>query len=479
MKSKNKLILSVSLLLICGFLLTSLTSYFVSLSALRDQIDQNELPLTSDNIYSQIQRDLLRPLFISSLMASDTFLREWVMQGEQDSDKMTRYLKEIMSRYGTFTSFFVSDRTRTYYHADGILKQVKADEPRDAWYFRVRQMEQDHEINIDPDLANKDSLTVFINYRVTDYDGNFIGAAGVGLTISAVKQLIDSYQRDFHRTIFFSDPAGNITLSSHDFTGQNSQLNQLEGLGALQASILGHEQGSWRYERDHETRHLNSRFIPEFGWYLLVEQSEEPLLRRIRATLVGNLILCAAITAVVLLLNNWTICRYQRRLENMALTDKLTGACNRHAFDMLLEQTFKDYQRNPAPLSLLLFDLDNFKQINDQYGHLAGDCTLQQVVTIAQGCLRQADILTRWGGEEFLVLLKNCPAENALATAEKIRRALQSTIIQYEQNRLHVTASFGISQCRAGETTDALLSRMDQALYIAKQNGKNRSELLA
>ena len=209
---KNKLILIVSLLLITGFLATSLASYFASRSSLRSQITKKELPLTSDTIYSEIQRDLLRPIFISSLMANDTFLRDWVIQGEKDEEQIVRYLRAIHNNYNTFTSFFVSEQTKTYYQAKGILKKVSQNQARDDWYFRVRSMKPDYEINVDPDMANRDSMTIFINYRVFDYDKNFIGATGVGLKVCAVKDLIKKYQKSFDRNIYFIDKKGTITL---------------------------------------------------------------------------------------------------------------------------------------------------------------------------------------------------------------------------------------------------------------------------
>lgn len=96
----------LAVLLVVGFLFTSIISYFVAKKSLSEQIAGSTLPLTSDNIYSEIQQDLLRPIFISSLMAHDTFVRDWVLGGETDSDKMTRFLSEIQKRYGTVTSFF-------------------------------------------------------------------------------------------------------------------------------------------------------------------------------------------------------------------------------------------------------------------------------------------------------------------------------------------------------------------------------------
>jgi len=224
---KAKLMAAVGALLVAGFLITSLASYFVSRKSLRAEISLNELPLTSDNIYSEIQRDLLSPIFISSLMASDTFLRDWVMAGEIDETQITRYLKEIKTRYNTFTSFFVSEKTRTYYHFDGILKQVSEKEERDAWYFRVRDMKENYEINLDPDLANKDTMTIFINYRVFDYDHRYIGATGVGLTIRAVNERIENYQEKYKRTIYFVDKNGDIKLTGQGFDKSITNISHL------------------------------------------------------------------------------------------------------------------------------------------------------------------------------------------------------------------------------------------------------------
>lgn len=103
--SQRSLIFTLLLLLACGFLATSLLSYFASRSAIRDGIINTELPLTSDTVYSEIQKDLIRPVLIASMMAQDTFLRDWVLSGEQDTARMTRYLGEIMGKQDTFTSF--------------------------------------------------------------------------------------------------------------------------------------------------------------------------------------------------------------------------------------------------------------------------------------------------------------------------------------------------------------------------------------
>ncbi|MBU1709896.1 MAG: cache domain-containing protein, partial [Proteobacteria bacterium] len=293
---KNKLVAAISVLLVTGFLITSLASYFVSRASLRSEISHNELPLTSDNIYSEIQRDLLPPVFISSLMATDTFLRDWLLSGEIQEQQITKYLKEIKTKYNTFTSFFVSEKTRNYYHADGVLKKVSPDEKRDEWYFRVREMTADYEINVDPDLANKDAMTIFINYRVFDYDGNYIGATGVGLTVSAVKKLIEVYQQKYNRTIYFVDRSGEIKLAGSDFDNTVRNISQFEHSSLFTDRLGLKSESSFTYKKVGQVVHTNIRYIKEFEWYLVVEQPEKETIKQIFITLIINLVICVAIT---------------------------------------------------------------------------------------------------------------------------------------------------------------------------------------
>lgn len=312
---KITFVTTVSLLLSAGFLFTTLMSYFTSREALRSEIRDTELPLTSDNIYSEIQRDLIHPVVISSLMASDTFVRDWVMAGEKDQTQLIRYLKEVKEKYGTYSSFFVSDKSRIYYYADGILKKVDPEEPRDRWYFRVREMKDDYEINLDPDLANKDAMTVFINHRVFDFDGKFMGTTGVGITVSAVKKLIESYQEKYGRTVYFVDKAGEIKLTGSGFDQSLKNISQLDHHGVYDELLKNGSEGSFSYRGDGRTVQGNIRYIDEWGWYLVVEKSEQQVTAGIYRMLIISLLVCAVVTIVITMLVNSSITKYQKRIE--------------------------------------------------------------------------------------------------------------------------------------------------------------------
>jgi diguanylate cyclase (GGDEF)-like protein len=470
---RRRLILVLWAVLTAGFMAVSLIGYQVSKQAIRAALIAQDLPLTSSNIYSEIQKDLVRPVLISSTMAHDTFVRDWVLRGEQNVQEMARYLKEIKERHGAFSSFFVSEKTGRYYTGEGLLKRVSPREPRDAWYYRVQGLSEDYEINVDPDLANNDALTIFINYRVFDYGGKYMGATGIGLTVDAVRRLIADYQQRFNRTIYFVDSQGKIVVLGNRIN-RNPDLRATPGLGGQVGRILDEKRGSYQYERDGDNHVLHVNYLPELKWYLFVEQNETLALADIRQTLYINLGISLLITFIVVFFIHRALMHYQWRLEEMASTDSLSGLLNRHAYGILIGKLMAEYRRDPKPLSVLMADLDYFKTINDQHGHQAGDVVLAAVAKILQDGLRESDLAVRWGGEEFLLVLKGCDLVEAHRIAENLRQAIMRQPVRFQNKEIALTVSIGASQFTGNETPDQLVDRADIALYRAKAEGRNR-----
>lgn len=305
-----------------GFSVTSILSYQVSRSAIHDGIVRNQLPLVGDNVYSEIQRDLLRPVFISSVMAQDAFLRDWVLDGENGETQVRRFLKEIQDRYQTVTSFFVSDKTKTYYHSSGVLKTIDSEAERDAWYFALKDMDADFKIDVDFDAANSDAVTIFVNYKMRDYEGNFIGVTGVGLTVSAVGQLIKRYQDRFQRRIYFAEMSGKIVLPTPKAADIRKDVRKISGLKNHADQILSKNQSNVRYEADGATIFVAARYIPELNWVLVVEQSDATAVGGLRNTLYINLAISLFVTLVVLALTLFAINTFSAALVKAAKTEK-------------------------------------------------------------------------------------------------------------------------------------------------------------
>lgn len=477
--NKYRLLTWLSALLVIGFLTTSIASYIVSRDTIRRDIAEQGLPLTGDSIYSEIQKGVLQPTFISSLMAHNSFLRDWILDGEKDTDQIARYLAEVKQKYGTVTSFLVSERSHKYYYGAGMLKSVDATQERDTWFFRVRDMQKPFEINVDYDLANSDTVTIFVNYRVLDYKGNFIGATGVGLTLDTLTHTIDAAQQRFNRSIYFVTPDGKIIAAGKAKNAPQGSIYQLPGIASIATQIINRSTipTQLQYQQDHATVLVNSRFIPELGWYLVVSQNEREAVKPLLRVFVMNLAISAVVTLLVLMITLFAVNRFRCRLENAAAIDAMTGLLNRQAFEFIFAQTRAEARRKQQALSMILIDIDLFKLINDNHGHLAGDDVIRGVAAMIRAAVRDNDVISRWGGEEFLLLLKDCPLEQALAIAEKLRQTIAGHRFCFDGGQVSVSVSMGAAGYAAEETLTGLFSRADAALYRAKTGGRNRVEI--
>ena len=157
-----------------------------------------------------------------------------------------------------------------------------------------------------------------------------------------------------------------------------------------------------------------------------------------------------------------------------SVRDPLTGVNNRTSFREVLDREVELAHRHGTPLSLIMIDVDRFKAINDQHGHAAGDVALKSIARCMLECIRDSDILFRYGGEEFCIALSNTNLAGARKLAERVRRALEILVVRASGKRLHVTASLGVAALAAGDDSEHLVEKADESLYRAKALGRNR-----
>lgn len=166
--------------------------------------------------------------------------------------------------------------------------------------------------------------------------------------------------------------------------------------------------------------------------------------------------------------------RALEQIRHLATHDELTGLVNRRRMTELMEAEWQRCQRNDRPLILALLDLDHFKHINDTHGHGAGDQVLQTFALAVQAVLRSTDVLARWGGEEFVLMLYDTDPASARPLLERVRASVQARQTRAAGRTLQVTVSIGLAVGRAGEGPEQILERADEALYQAKAAGRNR-----
>jgi diguanylate cyclase (GGDEF)-like protein len=163
-----------------------------------------------------------------------------------------------------------------------------------------------------------------------------------------------------------------------------------------------------------------------------------------------------------------------RDLAKLAFLDAATQVANRRYLDQQILQQLDQHSECGTPFGIMLADLDEFKKINDTYGHVNGDAALVTVVKTLSGCLRASDVLGRWGGDEFLVILPGITKDILVETSERCRALVAHSTVPVEGAQIQLTISVGAAMDTLGDSPESLLHRADQHLYNSKQSGRNR-----
>lgn len=473
MHLKHKVVVLISVLLLSVSVGSSFFNHMIDVQNTQEQLKKTSLPLSVDNIYTEVQQRMIEPLLVSSMMANDTFLKDWVIGGESDEKAVTKYLREIQEKYEVFTTFFVSSLTHHYYHPKGLIDTVNEDNSEDDWFFDFKKSEQTHEINLDYNKNLDHSLIMFINYKVEDYMDEFIGAAGIGIKLFNLEEMLSAFKEKYRYDVYFLDTNGEIVLYSKNLD-KRGNIGIIDGLKEVQEEIFNAKNIQVEYQNKNGEYLLNAKYIEKLKLYLFVEINKKEYMDDLWETFYLNLVISILITILVTLIILYTVNIYQRQLEELASEDGLTKLSNRRTFNEYFEKIFRLYKRSIKHISLILMDVDDFKTINDTMGHLSGDKVLIRIAEILKENFRTSDMIARWGGEEFAILLVDTNKEDAINLAEKLRHAIMEDDVLQTLCEQPLTASLGVGELGNRDSQDGLLSRVDQAMYDAKMNGKNK-----
>ncbi|WP_111978008.1 sensor domain-containing diguanylate cyclase [Algibacillus agarilyticus] len=453
----------------------SLTSvnYYASMDLTHTQLKNSALPLTVDNIYTEIQKQIIEPNLIASMMAHDTFMKDWLANEESDTEQVVKYLDTIQNKYQMFATFLVSEKTQNYYSAAGLLEKINKDNAHNQWYFSFKQTPEAQEINIDKNAHMGPSLVMFINHKIFDNDFHMIGATGVGLKTSYINDMLKQFRLSYHFNVYFINEQGQVIISELDSHSIN-HINEVPELKQIKSDLISKGSQLFEYERQGERIILNRKYIPELDLYLLVEAKMNDFTKEVKETFYFNIVISLLLTLAITLIILIYVRNIHRKLNQLADNDQLTGLPNRRFFNRGLAHAMQLKKRNNINLSVLFLDLDNFKKINDTQGHDVGDEVLKRVAKLLDNTTRGTDFAARWGGEEFVILLFNSNAEGAAISAEKLGKAIEQDQALFDLVGHQVTISLGVTAVQDDDDIDAIIKRVDGALYKAKAAGKNQ-----
>lgn len=286
-------------------------------------------------------------------------------------------------------------------------------------------------------------------------------------------------QNSYLQTVLDTSPDVIVITNGKNIIGANQRFFDLFQYPSLDAFKKKHDCICEYFEQVNDVHYLQDKHINGVLWpyYLLTHQNEE---HKVQITLQGQKLffsikvrrIKSSEEKLLVELSDITEVEKQKKsFEKIATTDKLTGIANRFQFDLLSHQAIKNAQRYGEPLSLIMFDIDWFKKINDTYGHDVGDEVLQNVTGLIRARVRESDIFARWGGEEFVIMLLNSDP----VQAHNIAQTLRSCIDEHHFSTVgHLSASFGVTTLRSNDTAHSFFKRADNNLYLAKQGGRNR-----
>jgi hypothetical protein len=279
--------------MIGGFAFVSVFNFRTARSSITNEIVSSSLPLMRENIYSEIQKDFMPSLNIASVMATDSFLRNWVIEGEKEIEQIIQYLTEIRDEYGYFASFFVSDISNKYYYFDGVLKQISTEDDHDVWYYRFKDSGKQYDLDVDTNEAAENKLTIFINYRVDDFNGSFIGVTGVGIEMQNFSAFLQRQQEKYNRHIYLVDENKIIQAHSEAHLITADLLVNRRGIEAVADDLMQKrpEPVNTTYEGEEGTVLVTAKYMPELDWYLIVEQNEGEALTQVRRSLVRTVLI--------------------------------------------------------------------------------------------------------------------------------------------------------------------------------------------
>ncbi|NOU51215.1 GGDEF domain-containing protein [Pseudoalteromonas sp. JBTF-M23] len=462
--------ITLTLLLLAGFTFTSWFSYHMAHHSLSEGIVDDALPLTSHLISTDLQKQLQGPIYVAQSMAQNHFVHLWLKNNQGDADQLFAFLKKTKTLFKSQTSFLVDHRTKKYYHFDGRTNQLNLTSPEAAWYSEVLNYTKlDYVLNVDVSPQDNFNPIVYVNHKIIA-NNELLGVTGVGIQLDDLQHLINYYQSQYKRKVYFADHQGRLIFYNQNKMPSQSLVSEFpEHLDA----ILSQTSYKFAIKRQGMQRLINSRYISDLGWHLMVEQTFTPE-TKLTDALIANLLLGMVITLCILAIAQLTFNQYQKRLETIALTDKLCNVLNRQAFEPLLQRHILRAKPGRVPLSLLLLDIDHFKQVNDQHGHLVGDQVLKHFAELCVAVADSSDVICRWGGEEFMILMPNAYIDHATQFGERLREKLTAC-----DCIVPITISIGVAQYQPQESEDDFIKRADDALYRAKRLGRNRVEMAA
>ena len=420
-------------------------------------------------VFKLVRDELLRPLYIAETFASSVDFTAMMDSRDFDEAALLQRLQDMERDLG-LVFFVASEKTRRQYFSNG--RTLDLIEGEVAWYFEAIERDKDFMA----DLGQIGDVHLYFDVKIYGPDREFLGYVGVGKRVQNFLDTFDQYKAEYGYDFLFVNDDDEIILTSlPDLVVRDAYIPTLGSLDWFEhGEGQTHSHDSELIEVD-DGDYLISEFgIEELGWRLLLLAPLEARQNQIVKAFLTNALIAAFSVTLLAGAGLFLVLLYKRSLEKRTELDPLTGLPNRAH----VQRRFQELQRAGVNLCAVIIDLDHFKQVNDQHGHDTGDRVLRAAADALKQELREEDIVSRWGGEEFVMLIPASNIELGQSIAERARQNIESLRVDAKRGSVSVTASFGVAFGSAKyEQLEALVAKADEVLYQAKEKGRNQVEL--
>ncbi|WP_052746152.1 sensor histidine kinase [Sulfurovum lithotrophicum] len=456
MNKNYKLVIIIVLLLISLIVVLSFINYKTTLTLVHDQIEEQSLPLSLDNIYTDIQKQVLQPYLITSMMANNTFIAEWLQDNEKRPDSVKNYLSAIKNKYGLLSAILVSERTRAYYTQDGFLETLNPENKDNSWYFRFKDSPDDKEINIDTNAKIDTEVIMFMNNKIFDKKDKLIGITSTGVKIGSVNSMLNMFKKKYRLEVSIYDKDQNIILAQKENQAKN--LNEISEYTPFSKAISSQYATSFSFTKDEHQYFVNIKYIPELNLHILVRAKASDFTGSLKKTYYMDIFISLFITLFVALIMSAIIKSYVDKLEssnaqkdillkevhhrvknNLNITTSMLGLQAMQESEDVRNHLLKSKSRIDAIAAVheILYKQDNFSEINfyayikkleaSLLGMFGKNKTFTLAVDVDRSLILPLDTMIQFG------LMVNEMLTNTIKYAQN-KKGLEITISLEEKN---------------------------------------------
>ena len=463
---KNFLLLVTSTILIISFGFSTVVS-LRSMDVLVKENNRDNSVIYANEISNAVIDVFSEAVAVSQSM-TNTFIRDLLrnnnnLSRERQSELLRKYLSDIVYKFGYSTAFLADAKTLAYYSEHGYSKTIDLDNPDDDWYVPFKESGKQYELNVDNDQANNNRLTIYINMRIVDSTGEFLGACGVGVPMKQVMNLLQTLEAQSDISIKLASSDGIVRVA------RSGQLIMQRTEDELKAMLHKYDYSQpYYYEPKKEDGYTVVKYIPECDWFAVIDY--EGGKSTIRSTMLfKNLMTCLVVLLAVLVMINFILniaAKHTERFAEEALEDPLTGLKNRRSYALELEKLNR--RQNLNDISVATMDINGLKLTNDSFGHTAGDDLLKGAATAMKAYFgKNGWKLFRTGGDEFIAITtKEVPDKKTIA--EEFKQHLK----QFHHELIkELSVSVGVAKASENEITsvEELTKIADKKMYADKE----------